>query len=83
MSFLARFAAVLTNQQGESAGAISVADQTVINRGDNTYKGKPLFRGAIMDSGSIIPAQQVTTQKPQLVYDTVVQMPAVLVPPTE
>ncbi|KAK4629226.1 putative secreted lipase [Fulvia fulva] len=58
---------------GESAGAISVADQTLINGGDNTYKGKPLFRGAIMDSGSIIPAQQVTTQKPQAVFDTVVE----------
>ncbi|EME38430.1 hypothetical protein DOTSEDRAFT_75835 [Dothistroma septosporum NZE10] len=58
---------------GESAGAISVADQTLINGGDNTYKGKPLFRGAIMDSGSIIPAEQVTTEAPQLVYDTVVK----------
>lgn len=35
----------------ESAGSISVFDQTVINGGDNTYNGQALFRGAIMDSG--------------------------------
>ncbi|KAK6409429.1 hypothetical protein LTR81_016217 [Elasticomyces elasticus] len=57
---------------GESAGSISVFDQTVINNGDNTYKGKALFRGVIMDSGSITPANNVTTPKAQTVYDTVV-----------
>ena len=57
---------------GESAGAISVMDHTIINGGDNTYNGKPLFRGAIMNSGSIIPANTVTTPKAQTVYDTVV-----------
>lgn len=36
---------------GESAGAISVFDQMAAYDGDNTYKGKPLFRGAIMNSG--------------------------------
>lgn len=44
----------------------------MINGGDNTYNGKPLFRGAIMDSGSMIPAHDVTTSKAQTVYDTVV-----------
>ena len=58
---------------GESAGAISVLDQTIINGGDNTYNGKPLFRGAIMDSGSIVPAENVTTSKAQTVYNTVVR----------
>ncbi|KAK3656298.1 hypothetical protein LTR56_002999 [Elasticomyces elasticus] len=57
---------------GESAGSISAFDQTVINDGDNTYKGKALFRGVIMDSGSITPANNVTTSKAQTVYDTVV-----------
>ncbi|KAK5124269.1 hypothetical protein LTR85_001972 [Meristemomyces frigidus] len=57
---------------GESAGAISVFDQTVINGGDNTYKGKPMFRGAIMDSGSIVAADTVTAPQAQNVYDTVV-----------
>ncbi|KAK4950107.1 hypothetical protein LTR10_011084 [Elasticomyces elasticus] len=57
---------------GESAGSFSAVDQTVINNGDNTYKGKALFRGAIMDSGSIVPANNVTTPKAQTVYETVV-----------
>lgn len=59
---------------GESAGAISVFDHTIINGGDNRgANGQPLFRGAIMDSGSIIPATTVTDQKAQAVYDTVVE----------
>lgn len=57
---------------GESAGAISVFDQTAINGGDHTYNGKPLFRAAIMNSGSIVPANSVTDPKAQTVYDTVV-----------
>ncbi|RMZ78185.1 hypothetical protein DV738_g3968, partial [Chaetothyriales sp. CBS 135597] len=58
---------------GESAGSISAFDHTVINGGDNCYQGKPLFRGAIMDSGSVIPAEPVTGASAQQVYDTVVQ----------
>ncbi|KJX94251.1 lipase like protein [Zymoseptoria brevis] len=57
---------------GESAGAISVMDQTIVNGGDNTYNGKALFRGAIMNSGSIIPATDSKSPKAQAVYDTVV-----------
>jgi triacylglycerol lipase len=41
--------------------------------GDNTYKGKPLFRGAMMDSGSVVPADPVDCPKGQVVYDTVVK----------
>jgi len=41
--------------------------------GDHTYKGKPLFRGAMMDSGSIVPADPVDCPKGQVVYDTVVK----------
>jgi len=58
---------------GESAGAISVLDQMVLYDGDNTYKGKPLFRAAIMDSGSIIPTDPTDGAKAQAVYDTVVK----------
>ncbi|KAK4565535.1 hypothetical protein LTR86_004152 [Recurvomyces mirabilis] len=58
---------------GESAGAISVFDQTIINGGDNTYKGQPLFRGAIMDSGSITPADPVTAPQAQAIFNTVAQ----------
>ncbi|KAI9644394.1 hypothetical protein NHQ30_007751 [Ciborinia camelliae] len=57
---------------GESAGAISVFDQMALYGGDNTYKGKALFRGAIMNSGSIIPADPVDCPKGQVVYNTVV-----------
>ncbi len=58
---------------GESAGSVSVFDQMAIYNGDNTYKGKPLFRAAIMDSGSIIPSDPVDCPKGEAVYNTVVQ----------
>ena len=57
---------------GESAGAISVFDQLALYNGDNTYKSRPLFRAAIMDSGSVIPADAVDGAKGQAVYDKVV-----------
>lgn len=57
---------------GESAGAISVFDQLVMFDGDHTYKGKPLFRGAMMDSGSVIPTTPVDGEKGQAIYDAVV-----------
>ncbi|KAF3133228.1 hypothetical protein TWF569_010672 [Orbilia oligospora] len=59
---------------GESAGAISVFDQMALYNGDHTYKGKPLFRGAIMNSGSIVPSDPVDCPKGQKVYDTVVSV---------
>ncbi|KAK2072931.1 hypothetical protein P8C59_007253 [Phyllachora maydis] len=58
---------------GESAGAISVFDQLLLYNGNITYKGKPLFRGAIMNSGSIVPTDRVDCPKAQAVYDTVVR----------
>ncbi|DAA73870.1 TPA_exp: putative secreted lipase [Trichophyton benhamiae CBS 112371] len=58
---------------GESAGAISVFDQMALYDGDNTYKGKPLFRGAIMNSGSVIPADPVDCPKGEVVYEKVVE----------
>ncbi|PYH95466.1 extracellular lipase [Aspergillus ellipticus CBS 707.79] len=57
---------------GESAGAISIFDQMILYDGDNTHNGKPLFRGAIMDSGSVVPADPVDGVKGQQVYDAVV-----------
>lgn len=57
---------------GESAGAISVFDQMILYDGNNTYKGEPLFRGAMMNSGSAIPADPVDCPRAQEVYDTVV-----------
>ncbi|KAJ5337237.1 Carboxylesterase [Penicillium brevicompactum] len=58
---------------GESAGAISVFNQMALYDGDNIYNGSPLFRGAIMNSGSIAPANPVDCVKGQAVYDTVVR----------
>lgn len=58
---------------GESAGAISVMDQMLLYDGDTSYKGKPLFRAGIMNSGSIVPAQPVDSSKAQAIYDTVVK----------
>jgi len=57
---------------GESAGAVSVFDQMALYDGNNTYKGKPLFRAAIMNSGSIVPADPVDCPKGQEVYAKVV-----------
>ena len=57
---------------GESAGAISVFNQMALYDGDNTYNGKQLFRGSIMNSGSIVPADPVDCPKGQVVYNTVV-----------
>jgi len=58
---------------GESAGAISVMDQMLLYDGDNTYKGKSLFRAGIMNSGTIVPAQPVDSSKAQAIYDRVVE----------
>ncbi|KAG4425108.1 hypothetical protein IFR04_001675 [Cadophora malorum] len=58
---------------GESAGAISVLDQMALYDGNYKYNGKALFRGAIMNSGSLVPAAPVDCPKGQAVYDKVVQ----------
>jgi carboxylesterase type B len=56
---------------GESAGAVSVLDQMVLYDGNNKYKGKPLFRGGIMNSGSIVPTDPVDCPKGQAIYNKV------------
>ncbi|KFZ13398.1 hypothetical protein V501_03729 [Pseudogymnoascus sp. VKM F-4519 (FW-2642)] len=58
---------------GESAGSISIFDQLALYGGNHTYQGKPLFRAAIMDSGSIIPTEPVAGPRSQAVYDRVVK----------
>ncbi|KAI1767028.1 sterol esterase [Hypoxylon sp. FL1150] len=58
---------------GESAGAISVFDQMALYGGDNTYNGNKLFRAAIMDSGSAVPALPVNNSRSQDIYDAVVE----------
>ncbi|EGX87767.1 lipase 3 precursor [Cordyceps militaris CM01] len=58
---------------GESAGSFSVAHQMVLFGGSATYKGKPLFRGALMDSGSFMPADAIDCPKGQAVYNAVVR----------
>lgn len=57
---------------GESAGAISNLDHTIINGGDISYKGGNLFRGAIMNSGSTTPTMPVDHPKAQAIYNAVV-----------
>lgn len=57
---------------GESAGSVSVLDQMMLYNGNNKYNNKPLFRAAIMNSGTLAPANPVDTPKAQAVYDTVV-----------
>ena len=58
---------------GESAGAMSVFDQMALYGGGISHNGKPLFRGGIMNSGSIVPADKMDCPKGQAVYDKVVQ----------
>lgn len=57
---------------GESAGSWACSLQMTLYGGNNTYKSKPLFRGAIMDSGSVIPFAAVDAPQAQQVYDRVV-----------
>lgn len=59
---------------GESAGSASIFAQLLINRGDQSYKGRKLFRAAIMDSGSIFGTQDVTSALPQSIYDSIVSL---------
>ncbi|KAH8879490.1 alpha/beta-hydrolase [Thozetella sp. PMI_491] len=58
---------------GESAGSFSVLYQSVVNDGDNTYRGKPLFRGGIGDSGALVPAEPVDGKVAQDLFDTIVE----------
>ena len=57
---------------GESAGAISILDHTIMNGGDISYNGRDLFRGAIMNSGSTTPTVPVDHPKAQAIYNAVI-----------
>ncbi|KAK3191741.1 hypothetical protein K4F52_002165 [Lecanicillium sp. MT-2017a] len=58
---------------GESAGAHSVFSQMALYGGNATYRNKPLFRGAIMNSGSGIATRPIHSPKAQSTYETVVK----------
>lgn len=58
---------------GTSAGSISAFNLMVMKDGNLNYNGKPLFRAAIMDSGSVIPSDPIDSGKPQNVFDQVVK----------
>ncbi|KAI0534547.1 sterol esterase [Xylaria digitata] len=58
---------------GESAGSISVYNQMALYGGNNTYKGNKLFRAAIMNSGSVVPADRLDCSRCQDIYDKVVK----------
>ncbi|KAL6698754.1 Alpha/Beta hydrolase protein [Trichoderma pleuroticola] len=58
---------------GQSSGSISVFEQLVLYDGDATYNGKPLFRAAIMNSGSVTPVDPVNSAKSQELYKHVVK----------
>ncbi|KAJ5112904.1 secreted lipase [Penicillium angulare] len=58
---------------GQSAGSISVFTQMAMYDGNITYKGSPLFRAAIMSSGSIAPTSPIDGVKGQAVYDSIVK----------
>lgn len=53
---------------GESAGAISIAFHMVSNYGDLEYKGKPLFHGAILQSGGAWVFDSVSSAKPASLF---------------
>jgi carboxylesterase type B len=57
---------------GESAGSISAFNQMALYNGDNSYKGKLLFRAALMNSGSGVPADPLDCPRAQGIYNTVV-----------
>ncbi|KAM3443235.1 hypothetical protein NHJ13734_002009 [Beauveria thailandica] len=57
---------------GQSAGSISVFGQMALYGGNANYSGKPLFRGAITNSGGVIPTERVNSTRAQAIFDAVV-----------
>lgn len=58
---------------GLSSGGISVFHQMLLYGGNATYKGRPLFRAAIVNSGGSAPAEPVDGVKGQAIYDAVAE----------
>nr|CAA46807.1 triacylglycerol lipase [Limtongozyma cylindracea] len=59
---------------GELAGSMSVLCHLLWNGGDNTYKGKPLFRAGIMQLGAMVPLDPVDGTYGTQIYDTLVAL---------
>ncbi|KAK1243743.1 hypothetical protein MKX08_001881 [Trichoderma sp. CBMAI-0020] len=53
---------------GHASGGVSVFDHLVMSGGNATYKDKKLFRGAIMSSGSFLPAESIDSKKANEIY---------------
>jgi triacylglycerol lipase len=58
---------------GGSAGSILVFDQMILFNGSAIYKGKPLFHGATMDSGSVTPVEPNDSPRAQEINKAVVK----------
>ncbi|PNP39398.1 hypothetical protein TGAMA5MH_08818 [Trichoderma gamsii] len=56
---------------GHASGGVSVFDHLVISGGNATYKDRKLFRGAIMSSGSLLPAEAMDSKKGNEIYSDV------------
>lgn len=54
---------------GESAGGMSIFAHMAAYNGNIDYKRKPLFQGAIMQSGSQLPMGSITDERPQKLYE--------------
>ncbi|KAL7903409.1 Alpha/Beta hydrolase protein [Trichoderma sp. SZMC 28014] len=48
---------------GHASGGVSVFDHLVMSGGNATYENRKLFRGAIMSSGSLLPAEPIDSKK--------------------
>lgn len=59
---------------GISSGAMSIAHHLVLYDGDHTYKGKRLFHGAIMSSGSLIGLKPLASKVPQDIFDHIARV---------
>lgn len=53
---------------GQSAGAMSILAHMTAHDGDNSYNGIPLFAGAIMQSGAVIPTEYVDDPYPEEMF---------------
>ncbi|UKZ93855.1 uncharacterized protein TrAFT101_008760 [Trichoderma asperellum] len=58
---------------GHASGGVSVLDHLVINGGNATYNDRKLFRGAIMSSGSLMPAEHIDSEKCNKLYTKIVK----------
>lgn len=58
---------------GHASGGVSVFDHLVINGGNATYNDRKLFRGAIMSSGSLLPAEHIGSKKCNKIYTKIVK----------